>query len=297
VRKPFPFFILIFLAIAVISYAPVERSVLRAAPRAQAPVAPQTAEPAAPQPQVSQPPVAPAPVPTPPPSPLTVVLDPAHGGADNGARGPNGLNEKDVVLALCRGIRAELATRGYRVVMTRDSDADPTFDDRATIANQAPGAVFVSIHVASTGTPGTARVYYYRVATPFTYSPDAAAAAPGSSLPLQQPASTPSSVLIPWRQAQLNFDDTSHLFANLVQAGIQQKFSASPAASSSATVRDLRSIAGPAIAIELSSVASLNASSLEAMGPSVASAIAQGLAVIHPAAETPATPAAPGAAR
>lgn len=296
-RKPLPFFILFFLSLAIIFYAPIERSVLRAAPRAQAPATPQTPEPALPQPPASQPPVSPTPAPALPPSPLTVVLDPAHGGADNGARGPNGLNEKDVVLALCRGIRAELATRGYRVIMTRDSDADPTFDDRATMANQAPGAIFVSIHVASTGTVGTARVYYYRVATPFTYSPDLAAPTPGSSAPPQQPPSPPSTALIPWRQAQSNFDDTSHLFANLVQAGIQQKFSASPAASSSAAVRDLRSIAGPAIAIELSSVASLNASSLEAMGPSVASAIAQGLVVIHPPAGTPVTPAAQGAAR
>ena len=283
-RKPFPFFILFLLALAAIFYAPytpIERSALHAATRAQSPVTPQAPESGLPPAsQMSQ---------QPPPPPLTVVLDPAHGGADNGARGPGGLNEKDVVLALARGIRAELAQRGYRVVMTRDSDADPSFDDRATMANQAPGAVFVSIHVASTGTPGTARVYYYRLPTPFTYSADTSAPV-GSTAP-------PATGLIPWRQAQSNFDDASHRFADLVQAAIAQKFSASPAAGSSTAVRDLRSIAGPAIAIELSSVASLNASSLEAMGPSVASAIAQGLAVIHPAAEPSPTPPAPGVAR
>ena len=294
-RKPFPFFILFFFAaLAAVLYPPGRRSVLRAAPRLQAAVArPQTPEPASP----------PSPQPAPVPPPLTVVLDPAHGGADNGARGPNGLNEKDVVLALARGIRAELAQRGYRVVMTRDSDADPTFDDRATIANQAAGAIFVTIHVASTGTPGTARVYFYRLAAPFTYSVDASAPAGSGpsqqqpSMPMPTPTPAPTTSLIPWRQAQSSFDDASHRFADLVQAAIAQKFSASPSISASAAVRDLRSIAAPAIAVELSSVASLNASSLEAMGPSVASALAQALAVIHPAGETNAIPAATGAAR
>ena len=307
VRKLFPLSILCFLALAVVFYAPyspIERSDLRASTRAQLPATPQTPESGLPP--ASQPPQQPAasqPAPAPNPPPLTVVLDPAHGGADNGARGPNGLNEKDVVLALCRGIRAELAQRGYRVVMTRDSDADPTFDDRATMANQAPGAIFVSIHVASTGTPGTARIYYYRLPTPFTYSTNAGASTPaGSAAAPQQPPTTPLPAaigLIPWRHAQSNFDDASHRFADLVQAAIAQKFAASPAASSSAAVRDLRSIAGPAIAIELSSVASLNASSLEAMGPSVASAIAQGLSTIHPASETSLSPLppAPGAPR
>ena len=208
------------------------------------------------------------------------MIDAAHGGVDNGARGPNGVNEKDVSLALARGIRAELTRRGFRVVMTRDADTDPAFDDRAATANQFADAIYISLHVASTGTAGTVRAYFYRIATPFaTIVP--AAGVETNSQPTT-PTPSPPGGLVPWREAQAAFDDGSHRFADAVQAGLAQKFSGSPATGTSAAVRDLRSVAAPAISIELSSVASLNASSLEAMGPSVASAIAQGILEFHP---------------
>ena len=38
-----------------------------------------------------------------------IVIDPAHGGTDNGAQGPNGTVEKDVVLRLARQIRSDFA--------------------------------------------------------------------------------------------------------------------------------------------------------------------------------------------
>jgi N-acetylmuramoyl-L-alanine amidase len=217
---------------------------------------------------------------------LTIVVDAAHGGADNGARGANGLNEKDVVLALARGVRAELTRQGYRVVMTRDSDADPTFDDRAALANQFADAIFVSLHVASTGTPGTVRVYYYRLATPFTISlPDTSAATANGAMPPAPtlPAALNGEGLVPWRQAQAPSIDGSHRLADLVQSGLAQKFSGSPASSASASVRDLRSVAAPAIAIEVSSISSPGVSALEAMSPSIASVIAQSVAVFRPA--------------
>ncbi len=276
-------FLLIFfcLAVAGATYAPIERAASQGAPQNQPP-APAQAPPQTTS-AVTAPPATPPPAPPAPAAPvLTIVLDPAHGGADNGARGPNGLNEKDVVLALARGIRAELTQRGYRVVMTRDSDADPTYDDRAAMANQFADAIFVSFHVASTGTAGTVRVYYYRFSAPFTYtSALATGEAPSPPQPVQ--IITPGAGgLVPWRQAQRGFDDASHRFADLVQTSLQQKFSASPSVSISAADRDLRSIAAPAIAVELSSVASLNASSLEAMGPSVAYALAQSIPVFQP---------------
>jgi N-acetylmuramoyl-L-alanine amidase len=52
-----------------------------------------------------------------------IVLDPAHGGTDPGARGQNGPIEKDVVLQFARVTRVELVRQGYRVVLTRDDDS------------------------------------------------------------------------------------------------------------------------------------------------------------------------------
>jgi N-acetylmuramoyl-L-alanine amidase len=215
---------------------------------------------------------------------LTIVVDAAHGGADDGARGANGLKEKDVVLALARGCRAELTQRGYRVVLTRDGDSDPSFDDRAAIANQFANVFFVTLHVASTGTPSTVRVYYDRIAAPYTMPPSAAGSSPAPDpRPQSTPTASPTQIqLLPWRQAQTSFDDASHRFADLVQAALAQKFSGSPANSVSASVRDLRSVATPAIAIEISNIGSPNVSTLESMSPSIAEAIAQAVAVLRP---------------
>jgi N-acetylmuramoyl-L-alanine amidase len=76
----------------------------------------------------------------------TVVVDAGHGGEDQGARGPKGLLEKDLVLDLARRLAAELTAQGLTVVMTRDSDHFVTLDDRTRIANDSRTDLFVSIH-------------------------------------------------------------------------------------------------------------------------------------------------------
>src|SRR5579864_8491007 len=57
-----------------------------------------------------------------PPSGPLIVLDPAHGGTDTGARGET-IVEKDAVLQMARLVRAELERQGYRVIMTRNDDS------------------------------------------------------------------------------------------------------------------------------------------------------------------------------
>lgn len=75
-----------------------------------------------------------------------VVVDAGHGGEDEGARGPKGGLEKDVVLAVARGLAEELRGRGLRVVMTRQDDSFVPLEQRTHIANDARGDLFVSIH-------------------------------------------------------------------------------------------------------------------------------------------------------
>lgn len=82
---------------------------------------------------------------TPPDHPI-VVVDPGHGGADYGARGPGGLLEKDLVLRIGRELGHALEQAGYRVVLTRSSDRFVSLAERTEIANRARGDVFVSIH-------------------------------------------------------------------------------------------------------------------------------------------------------
>jgi N-acetylmuramoyl-L-alanine amidase len=76
----------------------------------------------------------------------TVVIDPGHGGDDEGAKGPGGALEKDVVLDVGRQLAGALEEEGLRVVMTRSADEFVSLEKRTYIANDARGDLFVSIH-------------------------------------------------------------------------------------------------------------------------------------------------------
>jgi N-acetylmuramoyl-L-alanine amidase len=76
----------------------------------------------------------------------TVVIDAGHGGSDTGAKGPSGVLEKDVALAVARNLAARLRERGLKVVMTRDADVRVPLEQRTAIANDARADLFVSIH-------------------------------------------------------------------------------------------------------------------------------------------------------
>ena len=201
-----------------------------------------------------------------------VVLDPAHGGTDTGARGENNVAEKDVVLAFAREARGELESQGFRVVMTRNDDSNPSYDDRAATANAYRDAVFISIHVASTGTVGTAHTYYYQY-----WSPVPANAATGTSTAGAAPG------LVTWQEAQRPFADRSHRFGDILQGELSGRFSGSPSASTGIAVRGLRSIEAPAVAVELSSIAVSDPSSLSEMAAPLAASIVHAVQAFHPA--------------
>jgi len=76
----------------------------------------------------------------------TVVIDAGHGGDDQGARGPRGLLEKDLVLDVGRRLAAKLRDAGLRAVLTRDADRFVGLEERTSIANDARADLFVSIH-------------------------------------------------------------------------------------------------------------------------------------------------------
>lgn len=76
-----------------------------------------------------------------------IVLDPGHGGTEEGAKGPLGILEKDVVLKLSFALKDLLQKDpNLRVVMTRTGDEVISLADRTRIANENNAELFVSIH-------------------------------------------------------------------------------------------------------------------------------------------------------
>ncbi len=85
-----------------------------------------------------------------------VVIDAGHGGDDQGARGPAGLLEKDLVLDLAERLAKKLEARGLEVLLTRDADTFVSLDDRTRVANASGADLFLSIH-ANASRVGAAR--------------------------------------------------------------------------------------------------------------------------------------------
>ena len=101
-----------------------------------------------------------------------IVIDPGHGGHDTGTIGPNGLEEKDLVLEVGRRLGKLLETRlGAEVVYTRKDDTFIPLETRTAIANQQRADLFISIHANSSHDPDARGVETYYLN--FTSSPDA----------------------------------------------------------------------------------------------------------------------------
>lgn len=101
-----------------------------------------------------------------------IVIDAGHGGTDSGAIGPNGVQEKDVNLAVALKVQDILHNIGANVVMSRVDDRDvygtmatdrQELQARVDVGERSPADVFVSIHANAFSNPsahGTATYYY-----------------------------------------------------------------------------------------------------------------------------------------
>lgn len=74
-----------------------------------------------------------------------VILDPGHGGTDEGAVA-HGMRESDLNLDVALRTRAYLQARGIPVQLTREDDSFLSLQARADMANRRPDSLFVSIH-------------------------------------------------------------------------------------------------------------------------------------------------------
>lgn len=254
---------------------------------AQIPAPPQTQTTPTP-PQQPAPALNPAPPATPVHTGPVIVINAAHGGTDEGARADSGLLEKNVVLIFARMLRSEFERQGFRVVMTRNDDSNPSYEDRAAVANAYRDAIFISLHVSSTGQLGATRTYSYQFSNPVATVSSAAAADPEKAAG-PGATSAPSIGLLRWEEAQQPYVEASHRLADVLQSALAQKFPGSPATSTRFAVRELRSVAAPAIAVEVSSVSAGDSNSLLAMGSSMAATIERSIQAVRPPGSLPAS--------
>jgi N-acetylmuramoyl-L-alanine amidase len=83
---------------------------------------------------------------SPPDTRPVIVIDPGHGGPDNGTQW-DGASEKTLVLTFALALRDRIEKSGkYRVVMTRTDDTFIPLDDRVKFARGQSASLFVSIH-------------------------------------------------------------------------------------------------------------------------------------------------------
>lgn len=104
---------------------------------------------------------------------IKIAIDAGHGGKEFGAIGCCGDKEKDINLAIAKGLKSELGNRGAKIIMTRDDDIDLSLADRVKIAKEKNAALLLSIHANAlpdgedpNKNRGTSIYYYYKQAKP-----------------------------------------------------------------------------------------------------------------------------------
>lgn len=79
-----------------------------------------------------------------------IVIDPGHGGNDNGASAPSGIHEKDITLDYALHLRDKLlATGKFDVALTREDDIYLSLNQRVDIARENKADMFISLHADS----------------------------------------------------------------------------------------------------------------------------------------------------
>lgn len=78
----------------------------------------------------------------------TIIIDPAHGGADTGVKRTDKINEKEITLAIALELQKELSRESnIKVILTRDSDTDMSAEKLTQILRENKADFFISIHI------------------------------------------------------------------------------------------------------------------------------------------------------
>ena len=101
----------------------------------------------------------------------TIIVDAGHGGSDAGARAENegsmGSYEKNITLAIANKLVTELKKQlpDTKIVPTRTSDITQPVKEKARIANENHGDLFVCIHADALQLKTGSRIIGYRTQT------------------------------------------------------------------------------------------------------------------------------------
>jgi N-acetylmuramoyl-L-alanine amidase len=98
-----------------------------------------------------------------------ILIDPGHGGVDPGAASASNMQEKTVVLAVARKLKAALEKGGrYDVHMTRTRDVFISLDQRLNMSRKLAADLFISLHADAIAKQSVAK--RVRGATVYTLS-------------------------------------------------------------------------------------------------------------------------------
>lgn len=182
-----------------------------------------------------------------------IVLDPGHGGEEEGAVGARGVVEKELVLDVARRTRAKLRMRGYEVVLTREGDQGLALDARAGIANNARADLFVSIHAnASRFRQARGAETYILAAEATDDEARTAAALENNASRARLPGRIDGDLpLILWDMAQTEYLGESQRLAELIQGQLNARVNAENRGVRQAPFRVLVGATCPAVLVEL----------------------------------------------
>ena len=96
----------------------------------------------------------------------TVMIDPGHGGSDTGTTGKplGGIREKDYTLNTSLATTEYLRSKGFNVIMTRDTDKTLSLGNRTALSNSLKPDLFTSIHYnGSTNKQGHGVEVFYKL--------------------------------------------------------------------------------------------------------------------------------------
>jgi N-acetylmuramoyl-L-alanine amidase len=179
----------------------------------------------------------------------TVTSDPGHGGADEGAKGTQGLLEKNLTLTVARRVKALLEGRlGLRVLLTRDDDRNVAFDDRAAVANNNKADLFISLHANASSKPGASGASILMAAFPDeartrqALVPERVPVFGGGSRDIE---------MVLWNQAQIRYIDQSSVFTRTLQERLQGHVPLDVRPAGRAPLRVLASANMPAVLVEM----------------------------------------------
>jgi N-acetylmuramoyl-L-alanine amidase len=188
-----------------------------------------------------------------------VVLDPGHGGSDQGAQGPGGLQEKEITLQLAtEAARLIEQLLGLRTVLTRTDDSALPLEKRAAVANQAKGDLFISIHVggAFTPTPRDFQTFFFddlqgiSSASADDARPQKLLARGGQG----QLGAGPGGQIVLWEHTQVEFLEPSQIFARLLHKTLRAQVAAEGHGVFGLPLLVLRWVRMPAVMLDLGSL-------------------------------------------